>query len=117
MEFKTLIPQLGYFGLSAGVPFTSRLTHVREVNAEIDIMNWPEGKILPTSTVCDMIIEQLKSRRMGEVPIDRPIGILTHHRVFDEWAWDFVSKLFQFFSHRSVKVDRADTLFGPHLLS
>jgi hypothetical protein len=115
MTFKSLIPSLGYVGLSAGAPLTPRLDYVPEVNAEIDIMNWPEGKILPESAISGMIIAQLRSRRMREVPVDRPIGILTHHLVFDDSAWNFVSRLFEFLrSHNAVKMLRADKLFDAH---
>ena len=112
MAFKALIPSLGYLGVSAGVPVTPGLDHVVEVNAEVDVMNWPEGRILAASAVCEMLVEQLKSRRLGEVSIGRPIGILTHHLVFDDDAWDFMARLFELLrSHRAVEELRAGTLF------
>jgi hypothetical protein len=115
MAFKPFIPRLGYMGLSAGIRLTPRLDHVPEVNAEVDIMNWPEGKILSASTVSEMIVGQLKSRRMSEAPFDRPIGILTHHLVLDDEAWHFVSRLFKFFrSHDTVRILEADRLFDAH---
>src|SRR5262245_4194320 len=112
MTFKSLIPYLGYVGLSAGVPLTPLLDHVSEVNAEIDLMSWPDGEILPETAISEMLIEQLKLRRERKVPVDRPIGILTHHLVFDVKAWSFVSRLLEFLrSHRAVKMLDADRLF------
>ena len=46
MRFKALIPSLGYRGVSAGVELTPRIDHVAEVNAEIDVMNWPAQRML-----------------------------------------------------------------------
>jgi hypothetical protein len=118
VPFKALIPSLGYLGVSAGVQLTPPIEHVVEVNAELDVMNWPEGKILGVAAICRMLVEQLVSRRLGESPVEHPIGILTHHLVFDDDAWGFVSKLFKFLSsHRAVEVLRADTLFEQHIPS
>lgn len=112
LAFKALIPSLGYLGLSAGVPLTHPLGHVFELNAEVDLMDWPKGKILAESAVCEMIVDQLKSRRTGPTPMDRPIGLLTHHLVFDDDAWALVSSLFALLrSHRAVEMLRADRLF------
>ena len=44
MPFKTLVPRLGYLGVSAGVPLTPATGSLIEANAEIDVMNWPRGK-------------------------------------------------------------------------
>lgn len=112
MPFKAIVPGLGYLGVSAGVELTPPLDSVVEVNAEIDVMNWPEGKIFGNRAICRMVVDQLQSRRAGLTPIERPIGILTHHRVFDDDAWDLLSGLLGFLrSHSSVELVRADVLF------
>ncbi len=112
IPFKALIPRLGYLGVSSGVPLTPPLHRVVEMNTDIDVMNWPEGKILSADAVCRMIVEQLMSRRLGETPVGHPVGILTHHPVFDGEAWDFLSNLFAYLkSHPAVEVLRADKLF------
>lgn len=112
VAFKSLLPGLGYLGVSAGDPLTTRLAHVVEVNAEIDVMDWPPRQLLPESTICDMLVDQLALRRTGGVPADRPLGILTHHLVFDDHAWDVTSRLIESLrSHRAVRLIPADTLF------
>ncbi len=112
MAFKALVPTLGYLGVSAGVVLTPALEDVLEVNAEVDVMNWIDGKVHGPKAVCDMLVEQLRLRRLGAVPVERPIGILTHHLVFDEDAWQLVTRLFEVLSaHAAVVVLRADTLF------
>jgi hypothetical protein len=112
VPFKSLLPGLGYLGVSAGVPLTPRLAHVVEVNAEVDVMDWPERKLLPESTICDMLVEQLVLRRSGDVPADRPLGVLTHHLVFDHEAWDVTRRLIASLrAHRAVSLVPADGLF------
>jgi hypothetical protein len=113
VAFKSLLPGLGYLGVSAGDPLTPRLAHVVEVNAEVDVMDWPQRKLLPESTICDMLVDQLALRRSGGVPADRPLGILTHHLVFDDHAWDVTHRLLESLrSHRAVRLLAADTLFS-----
>ncbi len=112
VPFKALIPSLGYLGVSAGVQLTPPIDHVIEMNADTDVMNWSEGKILGADGICRMLVDQLMARRTGEAPCKRPIGILTHHLAFDDDAWDFVSRLLRYLkSHPAVEVLRADTLF------
>jgi hypothetical protein len=112
VPFKSLVPGLGYLGLSAGVPLTPRLAHVVEVNAEVDVMDWPNKRLLSESAICDMLVEQLRQRRGGAVPVDRPVGILTHHLVLDDGAWDLIRRLVAtLHAHRAVDLVPADSLF------
>src|SRR5262249_31953389 len=96
VPFKMLLPSLGYSGLSAGQPLTPQITTVSEVNAEVDIMNWPERKFVGTNELTKILIEQLVSRRQGQIPILTPIGLLTHHLTMDEDAWRFASEFFHY---------------------
>jgi hypothetical protein len=57
IPFKRLLPSLGYWGLSAGLPLTPPIDTVAEVNAEIDIMNWPEGKPHGPGAIAKMLVE------------------------------------------------------------
>lgn len=112
LPFKSLLPGLGYLGVSAGLPLTPPLEHVVEVNAEIDVMNWPKGMILGEDTIYDMLIEQLVSRRTGDVPVERPIGLLTHHLVFDAEAWGVTRRVIEWLrAHSAVNLCSADTSF------
>jgi hypothetical protein len=112
IRFKELIPSLGYLGVSAGVQLTPPVDHVTEVNAEVDMMNWPERKMFSAAAICGMLVEQLVARRTGDAPAGRPIGLLTHHLVFGDNEWYFVLELLQHLgSHPSVEFLRADALF------
>jgi hypothetical protein len=111
MAFKALLPALGYRMLSAGVPLTPELSHVAELNAEVDVMNWPRGVLLDDSSLMALLVDQLAARRTGAVPVKRPIGILTHHLVFDDGAWSTIAALLRTFaSHPAARLESADTL-------
>jgi SAM-dependent methyltransferase/GT2 family glycosyltransferase len=113
VPFKRLLPSLGYWGLSAGLPLTLPIDTVAEVNAEIDIMNWAERKSHGPDVISKMLIEQLISRRQGRVSVDTPIGLLTHHLAHDEEAWRFLRELLCFLKgHPAVEVVPADRLFS-----
>jgi len=114
VPFKSLLPGLGYLGVSAGVPLTPRLEYVAEVNAEIDVMDWPAGRLLPESTIIGMLVSELRRRRRGEAPPDRPLGLLTHHLVFDDDAWEVTRRLVEALrSHHAVAFRPADAMFAP----
>jgi len=74
----------------------------------------------PSSLVQSWLHRSLNfaSRRTKRAPSDRPIGLLTHHLVFGEPEWDFVSKLLQYLrSHTSVEFLRGDKLFDNGIQS
>jgi glycosyltransferase involved in cell wall biosynthesis len=114
ISFKAMLPSLGYWGVSAGCPLTPRLDAVAEVNADIDIMNWPERRFMGADSTGAMLVEQLKLRRTGSLPVDRPIGLLTHHPALDDDAWRFLEQLLPFLrSHPSVEFLPVEALFRP----
>lgn len=111
LPFKLLLPSLGYRGLSAGLPLTPEVSTVAEVNAEIDILNWPKRRFHGSDVVERMLVEQLSLRRQEILPEDAPIGLLTHHPAMDEEAWRFLEGLLRF-----LKVHRAAELLPANLL-
>lgn len=118
MAFKTLVPTLGYLGVSAGVPLTAPVEGVAEVNAEIDVMDWPAGRILSSDTLCAMVLEQLRSRRQATVPDNRPIGLLTHHLALDDAGWALLREFVRLLiAHPSVEVVDAGGLFDRKVVS
>jgi hypothetical protein len=113
IPFKRLMPSLGYWGISAGLPLTPPIDTVAEVNAEIDIMNWPEGKSHSAEMITKMLVDQLISRRRGRTSVDTPIGLLTHHLAHDEEAWRWLKELVCFLKGQpAVEIVPADRLFS-----
>ena len=45
VAFKSLIPALGFSGVSTGAPLTLKLEHVREAKAELDLFDWAVGPV------------------------------------------------------------------------
>ena len=112
LPFKMILPNLGYWGLSAGHPLTPRIDTIPEVNAEIDIMNWPQGKVHSANVISKMLLDQLVSRREDRSSAEAPIGLLTHHLAHDEVGWQFITDLFRFLkTHKAAEILRADLLF------
>ena len=96
---EALLPHLrqaGLTGLSAkgprAIPSVTGIT-VRDV--AVDIIDWRGGRgFLGTGAVLGQIVEGLQARRLGEGDADHgPLGILTHHLVHDDAAWDFLVAL------------------------
>jgi hypothetical protein len=112
LQFKARIHQLNYIGVSAGHPLTPPLPGILEMNAEIDVMDWYAGKILPESRLCHEVVKQLQDRRLKRVPTKTPIGILTHHLALDVEGWQALSNLMELVqSHPAAKFTNADKLF------
>jgi hypothetical protein len=112
LTFKGLLRELGYTGLSAGAPLVPAIPGLPEVNCEIDIINWGTGRFHGAEIVSAMLVDRLRDRRAGLIPLDRPLGILTHHLDLDEEAWAFLSQVFAFLgSHSAAEILRADLLF------
>jgi hypothetical protein len=63
------------------------------INTHIDIMRWHGVRGgLPHAEVIGRLVEELRIRFDGH---DEPIGVMTHHLVHDDLAWDFVETLFE----------------------
>ncbi len=91
-----LLPEIGFKGLSTyGV--RARQEPVRgfvQANTHVDIVAWRGTRgFAGEDTVLGTLVKHLAARRMGEVPAEEPTGLLTHHLVHDEAAWDFLARL------------------------
>ena len=112
VPFKMVLPSLGYWGLSAGQPLTPSINTLAELNAEADLMDWPNRKFYGSNALTNLLLEQLRLRRLGQISPNVPIGLLTHHLVHDEEAWRFLTDLLRFLkSHDAAEFVPADTLF------
>jgi hypothetical protein len=91
------LPELAFRGLSCyGRRMSSEAAPgVMLANTHIEILNWgarPVQLITPTE-ITDKIVMELRCRRKGHSQGNEPIGILTHHRVMNGGAWDFMERL------------------------
>ena len=57
-------------------------------------MHWPDPRgFLGEAESLDLLIAQLRARRLEEVDAIEPTGLLTHHPAHDEPAWAFLEAL------------------------
>ncbi|SFJ49008.1 Polysaccharide deacetylase [Phyllobacterium sp. CL33Tsu] len=87
------LPRLGFDALSVFGPAKAKQTaFIPVVNTHVDLMDWhgTRGGRNHEELVA-AIVKELQSRFDG---LGEPIGILTHHLVHDEAAWQFLHKLF-----------------------
>lgn len=83
------LPSLGYAALSVfGVPKPAPLP---VVNANVDLMDWhgTRGCRDHGALVAEIVAALERCFETGE-----PVGILTHHLVHDQAAWNFLTRLF-----------------------
>jgi hypothetical protein len=86
----------GYSALSrfGPVPNVPVADGIAEINPHIDIMDWRgDGGCKDHNVLARLFAGALAQSLAGE---RYPIGILTHHLVHDDAAWDFLEKLFLF---------------------
>lgn len=85
---QAVLPHLRKLGFTALSTYGAQITApVPVINTHIDIMNWRGGG---GSRAHETLMEEILSR-IG----NGPIGILTHHLVHDEGAWEFLEALFK----------------------
>ncbi len=87
---------LGFQGLSTYCPRRAVLAApgLVQVNTHVDIMHWPDPRgFLGEAESLELLIAQLRARRLEEVDATEPTGLLTHHPAHDEPAWAFLETL------------------------
>ena len=87
----------GMAGLSAlaGHQEAPDVTGVTVRDVHVDISDW-RGNRRFTGEVAALraLVDHLRQRRVAKIADGRPTGLLTHHLVHDEEAWDFLTRLF-----------------------
>jgi hypothetical protein len=89
-----LLPHLAGIGFSALSVFGApKPSPIRLLNSTVDIMDWRGDRGgRDHSVLVGEVVAQLETAFQGE---RRPIGLLGHHLVHDEVAWDFIDRLFE----------------------
>ena len=66
-----------------------------ECNCHLDLIDWRAGRgFIGESEALDRLIMHLRGRRTGTADPDESSGVLSHHKVMDQRAWDFLAELF-----------------------
>ncbi len=76
---------------SGSVPLPAAPPGLRNLHSPVDIMQWrPERRFAGTEACVARLVREIAARREGSWPREDPIGLVTHHLVHDEGAWDFL---------------------------
>ena len=87
------LPLAGLRGLSAFGQSRSRSAALVRCDAHVDILRWRgRARFGGALRATDRLRRALESRRKAQLWED-PVGILTHHRVHDAAAWNFLGRL------------------------
>ncbi|WFU79143.1 hypothetical protein QA645_32120 [Bradyrhizobium sp. CIAT3101] len=74
------------------------------IDVHLDVIDWRAGTAQRTKVVSDLLVQQLRGRRLGVVPSDSPIGLLTHHLAHDPPVWHAIDGILDFLrSHEAVE--------------
>jgi len=88
------LPAIGLHGLSRyqARPTRSPTPGLIQVNTHVDIINWKgDRSFIGTEAALALVCQHLAEKRTGRVDTEEPTGLLSHHQVMDEPAWDFVA--------------------------
>ena len=94
------LPRLGFEVLCAyGPEPAEEITGLRHLNTHLDIIDWrgSRGGLAHNVLIARLAEALTDARKAG----GRPLGILTHHLVHDNRAWEFLEALAEFTRGRS----------------
>ena len=90
-EVAAALPSLGFHALSAfGAPQAATQT-IAQLNCDLDIIDWRNGRgCVPVAALNARLAVSLARARARS---GAPVGVLLHHLVHDEAAWDYLAAL------------------------
>ena len=80
------LPRIGYRGLSTWKPRLSvkPCPGLVQVNAHLDVIDWRRGRVVKDERlVAAMLLRKLKWRRANPTRASEPLGLLTHHQLWN----------------------------------
>ena len=90
------LPPAGFAGLSRFGPRATpdAAPDLPQVNAHVDPIGWHRARaFIGADAVLERMTAHLAARRLRACDADEPTGLLTHHLVFADAAFDFVDEL------------------------
>lgn len=96
------LPEIGFRGLSTfgRRPRAEAVKGLRQVNTHLDLVDWKGNRrFVGEETALAVLMAALRHARCSS---HEPVGVLSHHLVMDETAWDFLRSL----------LERAGTMSG-----
>jgi len=93
----SLVPGVSGAGFRVVSAFADKLIELQSadlavINTHLDLIDWPSRRGRDHAELAELFVDALqKSRKSGGYPV----GILAHHLVHDESAWDFLDQLLE----------------------
>jgi hypothetical protein len=125
------LPAIGFAGVSVGPgwlerklsylpPLAVRVPTIRmprrsipRLDVQIDPIDWRRGTAHSADAICRAIVRTLRPRRMGFLPSDAPVGLVTHHLAHDESIWAVCNDAMDILrEHRAVEFLHVGRFFG-----
>ena len=106
-QLLACLPEKGFAGISTMK--VRRCSHpapgLLQVNTHLDPINWRHrGGFIGVYPAIAILIQHLRSKRLGYRDPDEPTGILTHHLVQNAAVWCFLGELLGFLAkHPAVR--------------
>jgi len=117
------LPNIGFFGVSLMPSYLERKTlqfgpplawtnliripgfsRVPRIDAHLDMIDWKTNTARETAVIVDDLVRHLRGRRLGLLPTNTPIGLLTHHLVHNDGIWRSCNEALQVLrSHKAVE--------------
>ena len=87
----------GFRGLSQFSPRDAEKSDgLLRCNTHLDVIDWSQRAFAGEDFLLLALLKNLQSRRLGDLDINEPIGLLTHHLVHDGATWGFIARLRDF---------------------
>jgi peptidoglycan/xylan/chitin deacetylase (PgdA/CDA1 family) len=81
-------------------------------NTHLDVIDWGRSAAADPASLIRIAIAALRLRRLGLVPRQTPVGVLTHHLVHDAATWELTGTLLRrLTAHRAVATPPLDEIF------
>lgn len=88
------LPDAGFRGLSTFGPRTApcAAAGLAQCNTHVDLIAWRRGRaFIGAEAAIDRVVGHLHARREGNADSAEPTGVLTHHIVMTDEAWQFLA--------------------------
>ncbi|MGF7163107.1 hypothetical protein FHS85_004765 [Rhodoligotrophos appendicifer] len=112
-DLAPLLSELGFVGLSTFGAQCFGAGGLVEVNTHVDLMDWRSRKGKTADAVAEEIAQLLATRRIGSAR--GPVGVLAHHLVHDDAAWEALAAVFAATMGRGAWL-RGEAVFGGEAL-
>lgn len=96
-DLMPALPSAGLQGVSCFGARTAALPHagLAQVNTHVDPIAWRRDRaFIGEARALERLVQHLRARRLAQVDALEPTGVLTHHLVFSDAAWEFLDTLF-----------------------